>query len=140
LEGQETIFSFSEGSSRIAEEFLNHFDMFTKILENATNEKSISESMGHRRKFSTGAGGTRTLIPTKYKKEAIERVCISRLLSWFNTLLILESSEFNRAVKETEVLRHLVDLCELYDDHTLIQSECRKIFTTILNQDDMTMK
>jgi hypothetical protein len=114
--------------------------MFTKILEHAANEKSSSESTGHRRSFSVGASGIRTLIQYKYKKEPIERVCIAKLLSWFNTLLLLDSSEFNRAVKETEVLKYFVDICELYDDHTLMQLECRKIFTTILNQDDMSMK
>lgn len=68
----------SDGNSLVAEEFLNHFDMFTKILEYAANEKSSPESASHRRSFSVGGFGIRTLIQYKYKKEPIERVCIAK--------------------------------------------------------------
>lgn len=143
LEDKTNIFTPSEGRLKVADTFIKYFEVLYDFFETAaveTIETKPSVFSSHRRSTSINAAGPRNLIATKYRNEAIERITIGKLLGWFNTLLSLQSSEFLKAVKESDILKHIVELCEIYDDHSLIQGEIRRIFATILNMEDIMIK
>jgi len=95
---------------------------------------------GHRKSISTGTKGIKKLIPMKYKNNPIERLLISKLLRWLNILLNLNSSEVLDNIRGSEVLKYVVKICEIYDDHSLIQANVRNIFITILKMQDINIK
>ena len=143
LESQKNIFTPSEGRIKIVSIFMKYWDRIFDFLEKSSVEHVESKPKkvkSHRRSVSLGINGIRSLLPQRYLEEPIERTIIARMLSLFDYLLFFQSTEFLKLVKESDILKFIVDLCELYDDHSLIQSEIRMIFTTILKMEDINIK
>lgn len=141
LEHQTNIFPKEQGSTKVVDLFLKYFKKFWSFLEAATADTQEYKALSsHRRSISLGAGVVKSMIPSKYRNEPVERLFIAKLLNIFNILLTLDSAEFQRWVKESSVLKHIVELWEIYDDHSLIQSNIRKIFISILRTQDIVIK
>lgn len=122
---------------------MKYSDKLFEYLEKASIEhvETMPKKVkSHRRSISFGTTGNRSLIPQRYTEEPVERAIIAKTLGLFNHLVFFQSIEFLKLVKESEVLKAIVELCELYDDHSLIQAEIRNIFTTILRLEDINIK
>ena len=137
------IFTQSEGRIKFVSIFMKYWDKLFDYLEKSSIEHVETKPKkvkSHRRSISLGITGNRSLIPQRYLEEPIERAIIAKTLGLFNYLVFFQSTEFLKLVKESEVLKAIVELCELYDDHSLIQAEIRAIFTTILKLEDISIK
>mmetsp|Transcript_6661 Transcript_6661/g.5778 ORF Transcript_6661/g.5778 Transcript_6661/m.5778 type:complete len:221 (+) Transcript_6661:984-1646(+) len=139
LKGQDTIFNYDEGVEFIINISLKYFNNFVEFLRIKASERIDARIVGHRRTLSMGASGGNTFIPVKYKNEPIVRILIARTFSFLNTLMSFQSSEFSSMLKDSSILEHIVELCQIYDDHSLIQAEFRSIFHTILKTEDISI-
>jgi len=79
-------------------------------------------------------------MPVKYKDTAIDRIFIAKLISLFYLFLELQSDEFVNLVIGSDILKYVVELWEIYDDHSLIQSTIRNTFEIILEMEDINIK
>jgi hypothetical protein len=141
LEHQINIFTKEQGSTKVVDLFLKYFKNLSSVFELATAETQDSKALSsHRRSTSFGAGSVKPMILTKYRNEAVERLFIAKVLNIFYMLLALDSAEFQRCVKESSIIKNIVELCEIYDDHSLIQANIRKILIFILQTHDIGMK
>lgn len=141
LKDKQGIFTLEDGQNLVIKSLSNHFETFSKYLTEATDERVEGKTFGgHRRSLSVGGSLSKTLIANKYKHAPINRILIAKFLSWFNVLLKLHSSDFLDLIKAGDILKSIVKLCEIYDDHSLIQLEIRTIFITILTTDDIVLK
>ena len=140
LKNQSIIFTQSEGIDEIILIFEKYFQNFKDFLENVVNEKINSSVHGHRKTLSFNINGVKNMIPAKYKNEPIIRLLLARLLSWFSLFLSFKSSDFENLVSESNILKDIILICEIYDDHTLIQAEIRTIFSHILGKEDLNLK
>ena len=120
---------------------MKSFTKFVEIFENYSSDEANPKAMkAHRRNISMGIGGTRTLLPTRFQNLAVDRILISKIISLFYHLLTLQSEEFNSQIIESNILKCIVELCEMYDDHTLIQNKIRMVFEVILKMEDINIK
>lgn len=142
LKTRRIFFNISEGRIKVAGTFMKYVDKLFDFLENSSLDsiETKQKVRNHSRTAFHSSTSSRSLLPQKYTEEPYKRIIIAKTLQLFNLLLFLQSTDFLNSVKESECLKSIVDLCELYGDHSLIQAEIRSIFSTIIQMDDINMK
>ena len=111
LENKQNVFTPSEGRMYVVSVFVKRFDEFLALFEKfSLSEASPKALKAHRRNISLGISGTRTLISTKYKNSALDRIIVAKLLSLFNLLLELSSEDFITKILDSQILKYIIDL------------------------------
>lgn len=111
LGSKQNIFTFSEGRIYIITSFLKFYEDFNKIFEFYSSDEANPKTLkSHRRQISMGIGGTRTLLPTKFKNEPIDRILIAKLISLLSLLITLNAEDFLKQIYDTNILKYIVTL------------------------------